>query len=130
MRLHSVTGTIENGFVHLPDKASWLGDYLHEMTSFPKGKFDDQCDSTAQALDWVNRGYGSDGFMKYLERATRKHEAESAKDKADECPACRSQSFSTTGPQKRCNDCGNQWGRGRPYQHPTKAQLLGRRRKR
>jgi hypothetical protein len=35
MRMHSVTSTIENGFVHLPDKASWLGEYLHELASFP-----------------------------------------------------------------------------------------------
>ena len=29
MRMHSVTSTIENGFAHLPDKAAWLGEYLH-----------------------------------------------------------------------------------------------------
>jgi|HubBroStandDraft_6_1064221.scaffolds.fasta_scaffold00472_18 predicted phage terminase large subunit-like protein len=52
MRLHSVTSTIENGFVHLPDKAPWLAEYLHELATFPKGKFDDQADSTSQALDW------------------------------------------------------------------------------
>ena len=52
MRMHSVTSTIENGFVHLPDKAAWLAEYLHELTTFPKGKNDDQADSTSQALDW------------------------------------------------------------------------------
>ena len=30
----------------------WLAEYLHEMTAFPKGKHDDQSDSTAQFLDW------------------------------------------------------------------------------
>jgi predicted phage terminase large subunit-like protein len=55
MRMHSVTSTIENGFVHLPDKAAWLADYLHELTSFPKGKYDDQADSTSQALDWFKQ---------------------------------------------------------------------------
>ena len=34
MRMHSVTSTIENGFVHLPDKAHWLADYLHELKTF------------------------------------------------------------------------------------------------
>lgn len=29
MRMHSVTSTIENGFVHLPDKACWLEEYIH-----------------------------------------------------------------------------------------------------
>src|SRR5260370_15922668 len=52
MRMHSVTSTIENGFVHLPDKAAWLGEYLHELATFPVGKNDDQVDSTSQALDW------------------------------------------------------------------------------
>ena len=43
---------IENGFVHLPKEAAWLAEYLHELTAFPKGKHDDQVDSTAQMLDW------------------------------------------------------------------------------
>ena len=55
MRMHSVTSTIENGFVHLPDDAAWLGEYLHELVSFPRGKFDDQADSTSQALDWFKQ---------------------------------------------------------------------------
>ena len=38
MRMHSVTSTMENGFVHLPDKAAWLGEYLHELTTFPEGQ--------------------------------------------------------------------------------------------
>ena len=52
MRLHAVTGMIENGFVHLPEKAEWLAEYLHELTTFPRAKFDDQTDSTSQALEW------------------------------------------------------------------------------
>ena len=59
MRMHSVTSTIENGFVHLPDKASWLSEYIHELTIFPKGKNDDQADSTSQALDWFKQRYVS-----------------------------------------------------------------------
>lgn len=55
MRLHSVTSTIENGFVYLPDEADWLGAYIHELISFPKGKHDDQTDSTSQALDWAKQ---------------------------------------------------------------------------
>src|SRR6516165_5813001 len=47
---------IENGFVHLPKEAAWLAEYLHELTVFPKGRHDDQVDSTAQMLDWFKRG--------------------------------------------------------------------------
>ena len=55
MRLHTQTASIENGFVHLPEVAPWLAEYLHEMTVFPNGKHDDQVDSTAQMLDWFKR---------------------------------------------------------------------------
>lgn len=45
MRLHSVTSTIENGLFTCRRKESGLGEFPHEVTSFPKGKFNDQCDS-------------------------------------------------------------------------------------
>jgi len=56
MRMHAQTAMIENGFVHLPDAAPWLAQYLHEITTFPNGRHDDQVDSTAQMLDWFKRG--------------------------------------------------------------------------
>jgi predicted phage terminase large subunit-like protein len=56
MRMNAQTATIENGFVYLPRDAPWLADYLHELSSFPNGKYDDQADSTSQALDWIKRG--------------------------------------------------------------------------
>jgi predicted phage terminase large subunit-like protein len=49
MRLYAQTATIENGFVYLPSEAPWLADYLHELTTFPQAKYDDQPDSTSQA---------------------------------------------------------------------------------
>jgi predicted phage terminase large subunit-like protein len=52
MRLHAQTATIENGFVHLPETAHWLPDYLAEFMLFPNARYDDQVDSTAQALAW------------------------------------------------------------------------------
>ena len=42
MRLNAQTATMENGFVHLPDEAPWLADYLAELTVFPNGRHDDQ----------------------------------------------------------------------------------------
>ena len=52
-RMNTVTSTIENGFVHIPEKAPWLEEFLHELTTFPKGKYSDQVDSTSQLLDWL-----------------------------------------------------------------------------
>ena len=68
MRLHSITSTIENGFVYLPTKADWLAEYVHELTTFPSGKHDDQADSTSQALDWIKQGTHVYGVLEYNRR--------------------------------------------------------------
>ncbi len=68
MRLHAQTALIENGFVHLPETAPWLPEYLHEMTTFPKGKHDDQVDSTAQFLDWFKTPMPHWGIYEYYRR--------------------------------------------------------------
>jgi predicted phage terminase large subunit-like protein len=65
MRLHAQTALIENGFVHIPETAPWLAVYPHELTVFPKGKHDDQVDSTAQFLDWFRRPFPSQGIYEY-----------------------------------------------------------------
>jgi predicted phage terminase large subunit-like protein len=72
MRMHSVTPTIENGFVYLPEKAEWLPGYLHEMTTFPGCKHDDQCDSTSQALDWIKKGVTVYGLTEYINQQVAK----------------------------------------------------------
>jgi predicted phage terminase large subunit-like protein len=51
MRLHAQTAAFENGRVLLPARAPWLADYVTELTSFPGSRYDDQVDSTTQALD-------------------------------------------------------------------------------
>jgi predicted phage terminase large subunit-like protein len=66
MRLHAQTALIENGFVYIPETAPWLAEYLHEMTVFPKGKHDDQVDSTAQFLDWFKKPFPSQGYFEYI----------------------------------------------------------------
>lgn len=53
MRMLAQTPEIENGNVLLPMQAPWLPDYIQELTTFPKGKYDDQVDSTAQAIKWI-----------------------------------------------------------------------------
>jgi predicted phage terminase large subunit-like protein len=53
MRLHAQTALFENGNVLLPRQKHWLQDYINEITGFPGTKFDDQVDSTTQALDYI-----------------------------------------------------------------------------
>ena len=72
MRLHAQTALIENGFVRIPEAAPWLAEYLHEMTVFPKGKHDDQANSTAQFLDWFKTPMPGWGIFEYY----RKHAEE------------------------------------------------------
>ncbi len=50
MRLLAQTAAIENGNVLFPKEAPWLKDYLNELMAFPYAKYDDQVDSTSQAL--------------------------------------------------------------------------------
>jgi predicted phage terminase large subunit-like protein len=57
MRLHLQTAMFENGHVLLPRHAPWLADYVAELTGFPGTKFDDQVDSTAQALQFLKTGF-------------------------------------------------------------------------
>jgi hypothetical protein len=52
-RLYGATPMFESGHVLLPDAAGWLEAYLHELCAFPRGKHDDQVDSTTQALEWI-----------------------------------------------------------------------------
>lgn len=54
VRTYAVTPLIEAGRVYLPEWAPWLYDYVEELSAFPNGQFDDQVDSTTQALNWLN----------------------------------------------------------------------------
>jgi predicted phage terminase large subunit-like protein len=73
MRLNAQTGMIESGFVHIPEEAPWLAEYLHEMTVFPNGKHDDQVDSTAQFLDWFKRPFPNQGFYEWARQQAERY---------------------------------------------------------
>jgi predicted phage terminase large subunit-like protein len=49
MGTHSVSSTIENGFVYIPTQAERLPECLREVAAIPKGKDDDRVDATSQA---------------------------------------------------------------------------------
>ena len=65
MRLYAQTTAIENGFVWLPREAPWLAEYLRELALFPAGRYDDQVDSTAQALAWMTRRARTAGWVEH-----------------------------------------------------------------
>jgi len=68
MRMHARTAMIENGFVHIPETAPWLAEYLHELSVFPNGKHDDQADSTAQFLDWYQKPFPGQNIFELYRR--------------------------------------------------------------
>jgi predicted phage terminase large subunit-like protein len=120
MRLNSVTSTIENGFVYVPTEADWLACYLHELTSFPNGKHDDQADSTSQALDWAKTAIFSLPLIEYyrnevlrlglpLERWMLENWPEMDSGIVSGCPQCKNPGPAQYGRTCHCNQCGYKW---------------------
>jgi predicted phage terminase large subunit-like protein len=60
MRLFAQSAVFENGCVWLPKQAPWLADYVRELTTFPGTKYDDQVDSTTQALNYLRNNNSAD----------------------------------------------------------------------
>jgi predicted phage terminase large subunit-like protein len=74
MRLNARTAVMESGFVHIPETAPWLAEYLHELTVFPNGKHDDQADSTAQFLDWCKKPFPGQGIFEFYRQCAQEIE--------------------------------------------------------
>jgi predicted phage terminase large subunit-like protein len=68
MRMHAQTAAIENGFVYVPLEAHWLPAYTHELTTFPRSKYDDQVDSTSQELGWLKAPMSHFGIFELYRR--------------------------------------------------------------
>jgi len=52
-RAYAATPLIEAGKVYLPEIAPWLFNYIEELSAFPNAEYDDQVDSTTQALSFM-----------------------------------------------------------------------------
>lgn len=58
-RANAVTGAMAAGNVHLPRFASYTGELVEELLSFPSGAHDDQVDAMTQALNhWISKEKG------------------------------------------------------------------------
>jgi predicted phage terminase large subunit-like protein len=60
MRVFAQSAVFESGCVWLPKQAPWLADYVRELTTFPGTKYDDQVDSTTQALNYLRNNNSAD----------------------------------------------------------------------
>ena len=74
MRARAQTASFESGFVWLPKQAVWLDAYVHELLTFPRGKYDDQVDSTAQALGWLVTEGMEPGIMGFYRKMAEESE--------------------------------------------------------
>lgn len=52
-RLNAVSGLFEAGNVYLPEGQPWVGEYVVELSRFPKWPNDDRVDATSQALVYI-----------------------------------------------------------------------------
>ena len=110
MRLNSVTSTDENGFVYLPEKATWLADYLKELTTSRTES------STTSATRPRRRSIGSKRARKNYNCEWVKHETEKAVaeiygDHVGPCPFCGKSSISHEGSEVHCLNCDKRWDR-------------------
>lgn len=52
-RFLAQSARFEAGQVYVPRSAPWLAEWMDELLAFPRGRHDDQVDSTSQALDYL-----------------------------------------------------------------------------
>ncbi|HXC33807.1 MAG TPA: phage terminase large subunit [Verrucomicrobiae bacterium] len=114
MRMNSVTSTIENGFAHLPQRAEWLPEYLHELEIFPFGNYDDQVDSTSQILDWFKNKFRNQelGLIEYYKKMANAPELETVAlgiPKPRQCPECKGSVHQIIANGLKCEQCEYQW---------------------
>ncbi len=65
-RMHAQSAVIEQGRVHLPERAPWLDAFESELAQFPQGKHDDQVDTLSQFLTWItDRAKQSTGIREF-----------------------------------------------------------------
>lgn len=56
-RMQARAAMFETGKIFLPKAAEWLPGYLEEMLGFPNTRYNDQVDSTSQALDFLQQRF-------------------------------------------------------------------------
>jgi len=63
-RAHAITPIIEAKKVFLPERSSWLCDFLNEMLIFPNGAHDDIVDTVTQFLNYIRNEYITPSFRR------------------------------------------------------------------
>lgn len=69
-RLTSVSPLFEAGNIFLPERATWVGDFVQELLQFPNAANDDQVDACTQALEYLERRLS--GIQQYYKQEAEK----------------------------------------------------------
>lgn len=77
-RANAVVPLWEAGRVRYPEGAAWADEWLEQLYGFPKLAHDDDVDSTTQALNYLNLGGGSTGFLDWLRQEHEERERKKA----------------------------------------------------
>ncbi|MGA3209545.1 MAG: phage terminase large subunit [Syntrophales bacterium] len=64
-RLFAQQSLFESGVVRVPKEAHWVTGFVHELTSFPFHKFNDQVDAISQGLAYLRERLDEPGFIAY-----------------------------------------------------------------
>lgn len=67
-RLFAQASVFESGKIFVPMQAPWVDDFIHEITSFPTAKFDDQVDAMSQGLTYLREHLDEPGIITYYRR--------------------------------------------------------------
>ena len=107
-RMYTQTAVIKNGHVLIPQQAPWLADYLQEMIAFPKGRHNDQVDSTSQALKWFNYQPDEPSLIQYYRELNEQQPGEDEDDRivALECSNGTSDVYTQSGASFRADADG------------------------
>jgi len=68
IRFEAASPTFESGKVVLPYEAPWLDEYIEELVQGLNGAFDDQIDSTTQAINHMKGAVCLDDFLEEMEK--------------------------------------------------------------
>jgi predicted phage terminase large subunit-like protein len=69
-RATAITPMVEAGKVFLPEGASWLANFIEEISSFPAAPHDDQVDALSQALNFVREDGGYSNLRAFYQNST------------------------------------------------------------
>lgn len=71
-RLFAQASVFEAGKIYIPEESHWVDSFIHELTSFPSAKFDDQVDAMSQGLSYLREHLDEPALLTYYREEAEK----------------------------------------------------------